>query len=201
MSEDLRTGRADEPRDLQLAGYYREAAREEPPVRLDAAILAAARREVGAGPRPIASRWLRSWRLPMSIAAAVVLSVSLVTLMLEKGQDRFSVPMPDGAAGTAPPSARAPAPKAAKQPPAAEESREPTPLLRSERPTAEMRAAPPASPMRKSTLLREFEDQPPEKWLDKILELRRDGRDREADELLAEFRKRFPEHPLPPALR
>ena len=289
MSEDFRAGQADEPRDRQLADYYREAAREEPPVALDAAILAAARREVGSGPRAAASRRLRMWRLPVSIAAVVVLSVSVVTLMLERGEDRPSVPMRNGAAGTAPPSAappaqkrkaderrdnaapdstrtlgappaerpvaqaapesvppgdrgraeRAPAtaaapasvpdatqrdsdamedrgsarrdrqlrnfgalaPESAQEPPVAEENREPGPLLRSERSPAEMRAATRASPLGKPTSVMEYVGQPPEKWLDKIAELRRNGRVPEADELLAEFKKRYPEYPLPPPLR
>lgn len=244
MSEDLRTGQADEPRDLQLSRCYREVAREEPPLRLDAAILAAARREVGAGPRPAALRWLRSWRLPMSIAAVVVLSVSVVTLMREEGRDRLAAPTPDEAVETAPPSATppvaesparpaeppvsgpaleaspkadrsraegsaatagapAPVPEPAQQDSAATRDRReaPAPLLRRDRPTAEMRAAPLASPMPKSTLLQDYENQPPTNWLDKILELRREGRDPEADELLAEFKKRFPDHPLPPELR
>jgi hypothetical protein len=44
-----------------------------------------------------------------------------------------------------------------------------------------------------------FEQQPPEKWLMRIEELRRTGREIEADEMLVEFRKRFPGHPAPAA--
>ena len=64
------------------------AAREEPPARLDAAILAAARREAGARPRPLGSL-LRGWRVPVSIAAVVVMSMSLVMLVREEGGDRL----------------------------------------------------------------------------------------------------------------
>jgi hypothetical protein len=52
-----------------------------------------------------------------------------------------------------------------------------------------------------SALVRQYENETPEKWLEKITELRRDGKIAEADDMLAEFKKRFPEHPLPAALR
>jgi len=52
-----------------------------------------------------------------------------------------------------------------------------------------------------TALLKELEPQAPEKWLEKIEALRREGRKAESDELLAEFKRRFPTHPLPPALR
>ena len=77
----------DAERDARLDRLYREAGSEMPPARLDAAILAAAHREVGARPRPLSST-LRRWRVPVSIAAVVVLSVSLVTLVQEEGGNR-----------------------------------------------------------------------------------------------------------------
>ncbi len=43
---------------------------------------------------------------------------------------------------------------------------------------------------------RGLEDQPPEKWLERLAEFKRDNRQADADELLAEFRRRFPDHPL-----
>jgi hypothetical protein len=48
-------------------------------------------------------------------------------------------------------------------------------------------------------LLKALENQPPERWLEKVEELRRAGRQAESDELLAAFRKRFPEYPVPSA--
>jgi len=77
----------DAERDARLDRLYREAGGEMPPARLDAAILAAAHREVGARPRPLSST-LRRWRVAVSIAALVVLSVSLVTLVQEEGGNR-----------------------------------------------------------------------------------------------------------------
>jgi hypothetical protein len=44
-------------------------------------------------------------------------------------------------------------------------------------------------------LARDLFDQPPEKWLERIEQLRREDRDGDADELLGEFRQRFPAHP------
>jgi hypothetical protein len=38
----------------------------------------------------------------------------------------------------------------------------------------------------------------PEKWLEQIVRLRSEGRDDEADKMLAEFRKRYPDYKIPP---
>jgi hypothetical protein len=54
-----------------------------------------------------------------------------------------------------------------------------------------------------STKLAKRADQaePPEKMLERIAALRREGRQKEADDLYAEFRKLFPEYRIPEALR
>lgn len=78
----------DPGRDPVLDRLYAESAREEPPARLDAAIRAAARRAVGARPRSLGAI-VRAWRMPVSVAAILVLSASLVLLMKEEGADRF----------------------------------------------------------------------------------------------------------------
>ncbi|MBL8250454.1 MAG: hypothetical protein JNK31_02170 [Candidatus Competibacter sp.] len=39
-------------------------------------------------------------------------------------------------------------------------------------------------------------DRSPEQWLEDINQLRRQGRTAEADARLAEFRRRYPDHPL-----
>ena len=41
----------------------------------------------------------------------------------------------------------------------------------------------------------ELDHQPPEKWLAQLAAFRRDARVSDADTLLAEFRRRFPDHP------
>jgi hypothetical protein len=48
---------------------------------------------------------------------------------------------------------------------------------------------------------REAVAEPPEKMLERIAALRREGRQREADDLYAEFRKRFPDYRIPEAMR
>jgi hypothetical protein len=41
-----------------------------------------------------------------------------------------------------------------------------------------------------------LEKEPPEKWMVRIEELIREGRAAEAEEMRAEFKRRFPDHPL-----
>ena len=43
--------------------------------------------------------------------------------------------------------------------------------------------------------LASLDNQPAGKWLEKLAELRREGRTSDAEQLLAEFRRRFPDHP------
>ena len=85
----------DVARDAKLTALYRETAQDMPPSALDAAILAAARREVGARPRPAGFSFARTWRGPLSIAAVVVLSVSLVMLMREEAPEVVAPPRAD----------------------------------------------------------------------------------------------------------
>ncbi len=74
-----------DPRDPRLDATYRDAATEEPSPASDERIRAAARRAVAAGPQSLESRaraeaqrsWIARWRVPMSIAASVVVAVTL----------------------------------------------------------------------------------------------------------------------------
>lgn len=280
----------DAERDPRLDRLYRAAAHEAPPAHLDAPILAAARREVGARPRSLTSM-LRHWHVPVSIAAVVIVSVSLIILVSEEGGERI-VPAPVPA--VAPPAEQPAAPGA--QPARVEASREttqpkaaaPAPPRRGSRDDAkapadlgkladsarsepgppavsgtgavatpesaakafpqpfrgtprmaEERAAPsPADavtagrmagalsapsepPLARSSegapqaeslgramqtkpteqdrlpVWHGLEKEPPRKWLERIEELKRQGRAAEAEEMQSEFRRRFPEHPLP----
>lgn len=275
----------------QLSDFYRAAPAENPPERLDVAIQAAARRAVGARPRAAGGSLLRAWRVPLSIAAVLVMSVSMVTLTVRhKGDQLIELPLPAGvpalsseattaaaAAGSADTAGKAAsaaksvvtgvsrqsavadtveparpsgaAPSKPREAPVASTGAPPpqafvpsaTPAAPAESPESRVaaaqeeqtgapsralaRAAPAAAPeaarvegqaMRReraaasagvaadavspvAALVRELETQPPEKWLDKILGLRQQGRAREADELLVEFRKRHPNHPVPPS--
>jgi hypothetical protein len=344
LNDDIRNAAAGSERDPGLTRVYGAAPRDEPPAHLDAAILAAAHREVGARPRPLAA--LRAWRVPLSLAAVVVLSVSLVTLMRQEGGDELYQSTQPGVLRSAPPAAPAPQPSedaakaAAKDiPPAGQrapradapasrapetqdharlevlrrsqgmdssQAPEPAPRLepkpfqgapeshtverpaspsppmddaarapavimerspapamapppdppagttsearrqalpqakpappramRSERDTsredaagsvfgrsgapapraaeappapgelssAQKRESLPALPPHVAALARELDAQPPEKWLERIQALRREGQATDARELLAEFKRRYPGHPLPPELQ
>lgn len=280
-------------RDPRLDRLYRETPREAPPAHLDAAILAAARREVGAGPRPLMAR-LRRWRVPVSIAAVIVLSASLVTLVREEGgeppmhtppatapaaqpADPRLQPAPVESAPQRPPastaapsrparrderaasapvelgkmadSARpdagqdatqgmraAAAPEAAgaralpqpfqgpqraaegraaaPQPAVGEERAERTPAVAAPRrePVATAPEALQAKPVARSMQAEKaparerlpvwhgLDQEPAQKWFDRIAELKRQGRTAEAGQLLTEFKRRFPDHRLPPGL-
>jgi len=254
---------ADMEHDPLLAALYRAGADAAPPAHLDDAIRAAARREVAAGPRRSGAR---RWAVPVSLAAVLVLSVSVVTMMREQGMDRpESVLDPAPAAMTAeraaPPApvvaepevqprrqpaapAMAPAapvapaappaspaassgraaeaeqavpesrakaaaaePGSAQDAPARREYAAPQPLLRSAPPMADAgvgaSAAKPAAPAAlaagpvKSVLWQDLLKEPPEKWLQRIAELRRAGQTADAEALVAEFRRRFPDQRLP----
>lgn len=97
---------------------YRAVECEEPPPHLDDAIRAAARREARSRPRLAGSPFGSSWRIPLSIAAVVVVSAT-VTVMV--GEQQRHVPE-----AKAPPPSAAPAPApspAAPLPPPAEQSK------------------------------------------------------------------------------
>jgi hypothetical protein len=267
----------DMEQDVQLAALYRSGADAQPPAHLDDAIRAAARREVAAGPRRAA---IRRWTVPVSLAAVLVLSVSVVTMMREQGADRTEsmIQPPAQAPATrmhseivqkesaetpatvaqetaakrqpvAPPPAEvqaapaaqveapAPAPALSVRPAEAErgvtdsrakvmaaesnraedpavarrEYAAPQPMLRSApAPMADaasgagVSAAKPAAPVgalsaapARSALWQDLVKEAPEKWLQRIAELRRAGQTADADTLLVEFRRRFPEVRLP----
>ena len=84
MSEKLVN---DMERDARLAALYRTATQDEPPQVLDDAIRAAARRAVSSKPRSAVSSLRRSWGVPVSIAAVVVLSVSLVVVIRDEAPE------------------------------------------------------------------------------------------------------------------
>jgi len=186
----------DPERDTRVSQHYRALGREEPPPGIDAAILAAARRR--------RSRWA----VPVSIAAVVVLAVGVtLRVQMEERRGADEVVLSPQVMQTPPPAA-APARKAA---------RDAAPLLQSEpaRPEAkqEMRAmqAPAAPPVAVAPAEQAASGvaagkisaapQTPEQWLERIAELRKAGRDREADRSLAEFRKRYPDYRMSEAMR
>lgn len=135
--------------DPRLASLVATAGGEMPPPEVDAAILAAARREVSA--RPLAThggssetpapRAKRNWYVPVSIAAVLVLSVSLVTLVQEeKGDELAQAPGAESTSSTRPPSAAKVPAVAASAPPAVLQAPANPPEARSAHDKSGMRA-------------------------------------------------------------
>jgi hypothetical protein len=137
--------------DDKLSRRYRGLPRAEPSAELDAAILAASRRAVGAGPR---SR--SSWMVPTSIAAVLVLGIG-VSLRMQLEQPGIETSAPERAerpAASSPAQAPQPSPappaSSAPEAPAAQSLPAPTDLARTEPAPREERARGPA-PERKAT--------------------------------------------------
>ncbi|MBI3526838.1 MAG: hypothetical protein HY067_02600 [Betaproteobacteria bacterium] len=72
----------------EVSERYRAGAEDEPSARLDAAVLADARREVES------SRQRRNWQMPASIAAMLVIGVSLVLLVRDNEPPLTSLDRP-----------------------------------------------------------------------------------------------------------
>ena len=91
-------GRNDAPYDPRLEAIWRAASQEEPPTELDTAILAAARREVGAGPQSTSTQKTtvgsRQW-WPLA-AAATVAAIAVGVLQLTP-PDQLNGPAPEKA--------------------------------------------------------------------------------------------------------
>jgi hypothetical protein len=100
----------------RVSQKYGELGAEEPPRALDEAILAASRHAV----RP----WSRRWAVPFSIAAVLVLSVT-VTLRMQHEQPGIESPVPQ--AKESAPQAKEPVPVAASAAPAAAAEAQPRP--------------------------------------------------------------------------
>jgi len=101
--------------DPRVDRAWREASREEPPASIDAALIAAAHRDAGAGPRPVGAREARAARRqwwPLA-AAATVAAIAVGVLQLAP-REELGAPaaekavvsdMPEPVAKVAPPSA------------------------------------------------------------------------------------------------
>lgn len=263
-----------EHEDPRVSAGYRALGEERPPQALDDAILAASRRAVGAGPRRAGASRVRRWALPVSIAAVVVLTMSLVVrIQLERPDLETPLPSatlekPAGDAkeevaalskrnelqraepkmGAAAPAVAererdamrapaAPAPAPAATPPARQFVPEPPARKQAPAEAAPSQLGAPSSPApaaapsageeRAAPALREDaatagrvasgaalqdraqasaevaakKDEAPREWLERIARLRREGRAKEADESLAEFRRRYPDYEIPKDLR
>ena len=286
-----------EPRDPQLSGLYRDALAPEPAQRIDAAILAASRRAVRAGPRAAGIGFTRRWGTPVALAATVVVTFTLTLVVFEQqsGLDvvppvaQMAAPRPDELAKISPAESKAPAPAPAAATPPAASRRDRAEQRPSESPTSgeplgtgqpafvpdvrrateasrkreEARSAPPAAesganlysseragedkpalspraqrtpelrqqtaPMQapvaapasgalresisalqgagvvsgisRSAAVADAKDRTPEKWLEDIRALKRQGKTADAERELAELKKRYPDYRLPEDLR
>ncbi|MGA7985440.1 MAG: hypothetical protein WCA01_09715 [Burkholderiales bacterium] len=184
-----------EPEDDKVAERYRALGREEPPPELDVRILDAARRAAQS------RSGRRGWMLPASIAAVIVLSVGVALQVQRERSDVTDQPATPAEAGkasvpAAPAAAESVSPPAPASAPSASGGVVRAPAL--ERKLQELPARPAAQPGR---LSRQSVEASPEQWLTQIAELRREGRDDEADRQLSEFRRRFPDYRIPQPMR
>ena len=172
--------RADQ-RDPKVSRRYRDLGSEEPPEAIDRAILAAASR---------GSKRRHRWYFGFAAAAVLVLTVA-VALQMERRSDPESVasvspreiPREESPTPPTPPASPARPPLAAPLP-RAQQAPLDTARKREERAAD---AAVQAQSMART----------PEHWLERIAQLRKEGRNEEADKELAEFRKRYPDYAIP----
>ena len=195
-------------RDPKVSRRYRELGAEDPPAGLDAGILAASRRAVETRLAPlVAPTGRRRWYFPVAAAAIITLAVA-VTVHVERQQpDAESITPPPPSA----PESRTDALEAKKDSAPQAELRKakpakppatPQPLSRAadavqERGSAD---AQPESRVRSAAqaparlLGQVAKAESPEAALERIAELRRQGKHDEADKALAEFRRRYPDY-------
>ncbi|HKC43667.1 MAG TPA: hypothetical protein VKC64_07550 [Burkholderiales bacterium] len=167
-------------RDPRLDEAYRQAARDEPPAELDERIRAAARRAVAARPQSLAARaaadrhlsWSTRWRVPLSIAATVLIAATL-TLMVqeEERRPREEAPAPARTPAT-------PADQIAAPPAEPEAARRDAPSPSEATSTTSVRQAPPAHPAEQRALTRPYAPASPpslEKRREQAVEVGRDA--------------------------
>jgi hypothetical protein len=210
-------------RDPKVSQRYRELGREEPPGELDAGILAASRRAVETHLAPLVPpTGRRRWYFPVAAAAIITLAVA-VTVQVERQQpdaESITPPPPSTPESRAdaleakkdsapqaelrkakraePPAALAPAPAARlEQSPQSPQNAQAKPESRarsteSVQAPAARRDAESGTPARLLGQVAKAES--PEAALERIAELRRQGKQDEADKALAEFRRRYPDY-------
>jgi hypothetical protein len=201
-------------RDPKVSQRYREWSREEPSRELDQTILAAAHRSVGKAHAPlVVPAGRHRWYYSLAAAAVLVLAIA-VTVQVEHQQPEVEAPVaapvakqqvqsrterPHAHVPEAPP---APAPDAAAR--RAEENRlalDKAMRAEAEAKAAGARARGDAEAARAAAAPAQYAPLTPERELERIAELRRMGRDEEADKALAEFRKRYPDYAMSQEMR
>ena len=215
-----------ETHDEDLSRLYREGPQPAPPPALDRSVLEAAARAL----RPVAQtprRSRRRWQIPVAAFATILVTAFLALLQIERSPmpEPQTRPAARGAREPAPPSSPA---DARKTPPVKGAARPhvmvphgptadvfpsaPVPAGQEGSPTAEAptsggvsaetaaqalapraasKAAPSGAPVLEDSMAPRLEE---------IRRLRREGRAAEAAAALAEFRRSYPEFPLPPDL-
>jgi hypothetical protein len=194
-------------RDPKVSQRYRELGREEPPGELDAGILAASRRAAETRLAPLVPPTGRSrWYFPVAAAAIITLAVA-VTLHMERQQLdpefsglRSEPPEAKKDAPAAAPPQESPAKPTAQRrftpepPQPAASPAAPPPLSRAADAVQERRSAESAQVAPARLLGQVAKAESPEAALERIAELRRQGKHDEADKALAEFRRRYPDY-------
>lgn len=133
-------------RDPRLDAAYREGATDGPPPEMDERIRAAARRAVAARPQSLEAQaradarrsWAARWRVPMSVAATVLVAVTLSYMVHEEETRKASV---DGVPASAPPTPAPAAPAEKAQEAPASPPAPPQPQLPAQRPAPAADAA------------------------------------------------------------
>ena len=193
MSEPRKASN-DNQGDPQLSALYRRTRRPEPPPELDLAIRQAAHTQ--------ARHRRRRWLVPLSSAAAILLGATLTlqVIDLEKPLEQdiapASLPVME-AADTDAPAAPAESLRMQKSVPTARfqsaaPSSAPMPA-----PTKEQEEHLDAVEMKKELTALPLKPEAPETWLSRIRSLAAEGNREEAKKQLTEFRRRYPQFPLP----
>src|SRR6266404_1097263 len=192
-------------RDPKVSQRYRELGSEEPPTELDAEILAVSRRAAETRVAPlVAPTGRRRWYFPVAAAAFITLAVA-VTVHVERQQpDAESITPPPPSA----PESRTDALEAKKDSAPQAELRKakraeapatPQPSSRAADAMQERRSAESGTPARLLGQVAKADS--PEAALERIAELRRQGKYDEADKALAEFRRRYPDYRIAAEMR
>ncbi len=211
------------PGEEELSRLYQQMPEDQPPAALDVTVLAAARRTAQSRPRRLKNRFFgfvsRRWAVPLSLAAALLVSIGVITKVREEMGTPARQQLPPLSTPASQPTLAAP--QVAEDMVQSKEENEaafvasqpsvPAPLagsppgsfsLPAARETAPATAA--ARPRVKESESLEFrglmgeqeqaKDLAPEAWLAHISELFRAGKQREAETSLHAFQQRYPNY-------